>query len=78
MPRLPATSAELHREEVVSSVEPLRWDVRSRLVVRVAAEDDGQEYSCRALHPALQHSPTTLVASLTLAVLRKSLAFGVV
>ncbi|XP_063871404.1 nephrin-like [Scylla paramamosain] len=61
---------DLHREEVVPSKDSLRWDVRSRLALKVEAGDDGQEFSCRALHPALQHAPTTLVASLTVAVLR--------
>ncbi|KAK8404902.1 hypothetical protein O3P69_001477 [Scylla paramamosain] len=60
---------DLHREEVVPSKDSLRWDVRSRLALKVEAGDDGQEFSCRALHPALQHAPTTLVASLTVAVL---------
>ncbi|XP_071534279.1 nephrin-like isoform X2 [Panulirus ornatus] len=60
---------DLHSEEVEVSQHPRRWSVRSRLVVRVEAEDHGQQYSCRALHPALKDSPTSLVASVTLAVL---------
>ncbi|XP_071536235.1 nephrin-like [Panulirus ornatus] len=59
----------LHEEVVEASRQPRRWNVRSRLVLHPQAEDDGQQYSCRALHPALQHSPTTLVASVNLAVL---------
>ncbi|XP_071536670.1 nephrin-like [Panulirus ornatus] len=59
----------MHQEVVEASTLPRRWNVRSRLLLRPTAKDDGQQYSCRALHPALRHSPTTLVASVNLAVL---------
>ncbi|XP_069156203.1 nephrin isoform X2 [Procambarus clarkii] len=59
----------LHQEMVERSRLPGRWTVRSRLLVHPEAEDDGQQYSCRALHPALARSPTSLVASVNLAVL---------
>nr|XP_053633999.1 nephrin-like [Cherax quadricarinatus] len=62
-------SKDLHQETVERSMLPGRWSVRSRLFVHPKAEDDGQQYSCRALHPALARYPTTLVASVTLAVL---------
>ncbi|KAG7157094.1 Nephrin-like 25 [Homarus americanus] len=59
----------MHQEVVVASKEPRKWSVRSRLLLHPEAEDDGQQYSCQALHPVLHHSPTTLVASVNLAVL---------
>nr|XP_045611164.1 nephrin-like [Procambarus clarkii] len=58
----------MHQETVEASKYPRRWSVRSRLLLHPEAEDDGQQYSCRALHPALHQSPTTLVASVNLAV----------
>ncbi|KAK4306291.1 hypothetical protein Pmani_021871, partial [Petrolisthes manimaculis] len=51
----------LHSEESRASGHPLRWSVRSKLRLRPTSDDDGQQYSCRALHPALSSSPTTLV-----------------
>ncbi|CAL4105199.1 unnamed protein product [Meganyctiphanes norvegica] len=46
-----------------------RWNLRSRLHITGSSEDDGKQYSCQALHPALHASPYTLVASITLSVL---------
>ncbi|XP_047498515.1 nephrin-like [Penaeus chinensis] len=61
--------SSLHEEEVRASSQRRRWSVRSRLSLRPGPEDDTQQYSCRALHPALEDSPTTLVASVVLSVL---------
>ncbi|KAK7085283.1 hypothetical protein SK128_022522, partial [Halocaridina rubra] len=59
----------LHSERIELSSAPRRWSVRSRLSIIPTSEDDGQQYSCRALHPSLMSSPTTLVASVTLNIL---------
>ncbi|XP_047490966.1 synaptogenesis protein syg-2-like [Penaeus chinensis] len=59
----------LHEEQLVPSTKPRRWSVRSKLLLRPTPADNGQQYSCRALHPALKDSPTSLVASVTLSVL---------
>ncbi|XP_042874281.1 nephrin-like [Penaeus japonicus] len=61
--------SSLHKEEVRASSQRRRWSVRSRLSLQPGPEDDTQQYSCRALHPALEDSPTTLVASVVLSVL---------
>lgn len=50
---------------------PRRWSVRSRLVLRVAAEDDGRLLSCEAAHPALRGTTAPPAASVTLSVLRE-------
>ncbi|XP_069983486.1 nephrin-like [Penaeus vannamei] len=63
----------LHKEEVLASggEEEGRWNVKSRLVIRPTRDDDGRQFSCRALHPALEHSPANLVVSVVLDVLRR-------
>ncbi|XP_037792359.1 nephrin-like, partial [Penaeus monodon] len=60
---------DLHEEQLEASTKPRRWSVRSKLLLRPTPADNGQQYSCRALHPALKDSPTSLVASVTLSVL---------
>ncbi|XP_042871348.1 kin of IRRE-like protein 2 [Penaeus japonicus] len=59
----------LHKEEVLPSGEQRQWNVKSRLVIRPSRDDDGRQFSCRALHPALERSPANLVASVVLDVL---------
>ncbi|XP_064078820.1 nephrin-like isoform X1 [Macrobrachium nipponense] len=58
-----------HTERAEPSTQFKRWNVRSRLTLTPKPEDDGQQFSCRALHPSLMNSPTSLVASVTLSVL---------
>ncbi|XP_037789459.1 nephrin-like [Penaeus monodon] len=59
----------LHEEKVFRSSQGRRWSVRSSLRLMPSSEDDERQYSCRALHPALEGSPTSLVASVVLSVL---------
>ncbi|XP_047498558.1 kin of IRRE-like protein 2 [Penaeus chinensis] len=59
----------LHEEKVFRSSQGRRWSVRSSLRLIPSSEDDERQYSCRALHPALEGSPTSLVASVVLSVL---------
>ncbi|XP_066981601.1 nephrin-like isoform X2 [Macrobrachium rosenbergii] len=63
-----------HQEFVERSQKPRMLNVRSRLTLRPEASSDGEEYSCQAIHPALEGSPTSLVASVTLSVLHPSSA----
>lgn len=63
--------AGLVEEAVEKSSLPRRWSVRSRLVLRVAAEDDGRLLSCEAAHPALRGTTAPPAASVTLSVLRE-------
>ncbi|ROT85997.1 putative nephrin, partial [Penaeus vannamei] len=59
----------LHEEEVFRSSQGRRWSVRSSLRLLPSSDDDERQFSCRALHPALEGSPTSLVASVVLSVL---------
>ncbi|XP_069983599.1 nephrin-like [Penaeus vannamei] len=59
----------LHEEEVFRSSQGRRWSVRSSLKLLPSSDDDERQFSCRALHPALEGSPTSLVASVVLSVL---------
>lgn len=47
--------------------------VRSFLVLRAESGDDGHQYSCRAIHPAIVYSQPPLVAAIRLAVFREFL-----
>ncbi|XP_071534248.1 synaptogenesis protein syg-2-like isoform X2 [Panulirus ornatus] len=57
-----------HKEVLEPSEQPRMWNVRSHLLLRPDANDDGRRYSCRAIHPALIYSPNTLIASASLSV----------
>ncbi|XP_068225631.1 nephrin-like isoform X3 [Palaemon carinicauda] len=59
----------MHTERAEPSTQFKRWNVRSRVTLTPKPEDDGQQFSCRALHPSLMNSPTSLVASVVLSVL---------
>ena len=63
--------AGLVEEAVEKSSLPRRWSVRSRLVLRVTAEDDGRLFSCEAAHPAIRGDTAPPLASVTLSVLRE-------
>ncbi|XP_064104325.1 nephrin-like [Macrobrachium nipponense] len=60
---------DLHAERLETSPKGRRWSVVSHLVITPEADDDGQQFSCRALHPSLMNSPTSLVASVVLSIL---------
>ncbi|XP_064104229.1 nephrin-like [Macrobrachium nipponense] len=60
---------ELHTERLENSPNGRSWSVVSHLFITPEAEDDGQQFSCRAMHPSLTNSPTPLVASIALSVL---------
>ncbi|XP_064104349.1 nephrin-like [Macrobrachium nipponense] len=60
---------ELHMERLETSPNGRSWSVVSHLFMTPEAEDDGQQFSCRAMHPSLTNSPTPLVASIALSVL---------
>ncbi|XP_068250646.1 kin of IRRE-like protein 2 [Palaemon carinicauda] len=59
----------MHTERAEPSTQFKRWNVRSRVTLTPKPDDDGQQFSCRALHPSLMNSPTSLVASVVLSVL---------
>ncbi|KAK8397705.1 hypothetical protein O3P69_004470 [Scylla paramamosain] len=59
----------LVEETVEKSSLPRRWNVRSSLVLRVTAEDDGRLFSCEAAHPAIRGDTAPPLASVTLSVL---------
>ncbi|XP_063885901.1 nephrin-like [Scylla paramamosain] len=55
-------------DTVEKSPLPRRWSVRSRLMLRVTAEDDGRVLSCEAGHPAIRGNAIPMT-SVTLSVL---------
>ncbi|MPC23789.1 Nephrin [Portunus trituberculatus] len=65
--QLPADQVD---SQVVRSVMPHRWSVRSRLTLQPRMQDDGGRVICRVLHPGLAGGGA-LATSITLSVLRK-------
>ncbi|XP_068225134.1 nephrin-like [Palaemon carinicauda] len=59
----------LQEDDVGASTLPRRWNLRSQLVVKAEAEDDGREFSCQASHPALRSSMDPPYSSIILSVL---------
>ncbi|XP_066981573.1 nephrin-like [Macrobrachium rosenbergii] len=59
----------LQEDRIKSSSHPRLLSVVSRLTVKVTKADDGQQYSCRALHPTLRDSRASLITSVILSVL---------
>ncbi|XP_064102682.1 nephrin-like [Macrobrachium nipponense] len=60
----------LHTEKVDEMPpDTKRWSVRSRLLIVPEVQDEGQQYTCRALHPAFARSHKALVDTVTLSVL---------
>ncbi|XP_069945501.1 synaptogenesis protein syg-2-like isoform X2 [Cherax quadricarinatus] len=58
----------LHKEVIEPAQMPRMWNVRSQLEMKPGSGDDGRKYSCRALHKALAYAPSSLMASVSLAV----------
>ncbi|XP_064103262.1 nephrin-like isoform X2 [Macrobrachium nipponense] len=56
-------------EEMDAPSVPRRWNVRSKVDLRVEAKDDRKTLSCEAEHPAFRDTAQGLSASLTLSVL---------
>ncbi|KAK7071397.1 hypothetical protein SK128_022040 [Halocaridina rubra] len=59
----------LQEDRIKSTSHPRLFSVVSRLSLKISTDDDGQQYSCRALHPTLRDARTSLVTSVTLSVL---------